>query len=439
MKIIYLSFLLIGSWACGSIKGKSMSNLEKQLTFGQYGHCLNSNGSFSKDGNWLVYDTRNDDSKIGMTGRIEMVNTNTGEIKTLYHTLNQSVYGPGVGAASFSPVADRVIFIHGIRNADKNNPYSFTRRTGVAIDMDNPEKPIFMDARDIEPPFTLGALKGGTHAHSWSGDGQWVSFTYNDFVIEQLAKTDASVKDMRAVGVMFPKVVEVKANGLENNNGTMFSVIVSKVTAAPKPGSDEINKAFEEGWIGKNGYEKTDGHWQKRAIAFQGNVVDSHGKEKAEIFVVDFSDESMKLQQRRISFLTHGIQGPRNWLKSTPDGKMIIFMTKDTAGFINAFGISPNGGAPKQLTFHSFNIQSAITISNDGKYLAYLAANTVYVTELSTEQTNQISPKFSDQQRPMGSIIWSPNGKSLAYNRYVGEGENRFLQIFTLAVRRNKT
>ena len=36
----------------------------------------------------------------------------------------------------------------------------------------------------------------------------------------------------------------------------MFSVIVAKVTENPQPGSDEIDKAFDEGWIGTKGYRR---------------------------------------------------------------------------------------------------------------------------------------------------------------------------------------
>ena len=133
------------------------------------------------------------------------------------------------------PTRSLVLFIHGIRNANKNNPYSFTRRTGVAIDIDNPFHPIFMDARNIIPPFTSGALRGGTHAHTWSGDGKWISFTYNDYIMEQLAKTDSSVKDLRTVGVMVPgHAVNVPIDSAgENNNGEMFAVVVAKVTEKP--------------------------------------------------------------------------------------------------------------------------------------------------------------------------------------------------------------
>src|SRR5690606_16502671 len=129
--------------------------------------------------------------------------------RVLYRTANQTEAGPGVGAATFSPVEDRVLFIHGIRNADASGPYGMTRRTGVAIDIARPGEPVFMDARDIVPPFTKGALRGGTHAHSWSGDGQWISFTYNDYVMEQLGKADMAIRDLRTVGIMVPHHVEV--------------------------------------------------------------------------------------------------------------------------------------------------------------------------------------------------------------------------------------
>src|SRR5690606_9394331 len=131
-----------------------------------------------------------------------------------------------------------------------------------------------------------------THAHGWSADGQWISFTYNDYPLEQLSQTNPAVKDLRVVGVMAPlkKVAVSDGGSLENNSGELFSVVVTKVTELPKPGSDEIDKAFDEGWIGTNGYLKPDGTRQKRAIAFQGNVRNPEGKTVAEIFVADLPD-----------------------------------------------------------------------------------------------------------------------------------------------------
>src|SRR5690606_15294525 len=117
---------------------------------------------------WVVYDSRNGDTHIGITSTIAMVNIEAKQIKRLYTTPNQTEFGPGVGAATFNPVQDRVLFIHGLTNCTKDQPYGFTRRTGVSIAIDNPDVPIFVDARDVKPPYTPGALRGGTHAHCWS-------------------------------------------------------------------------------------------------------------------------------------------------------------------------------------------------------------------------------------------------------------------------------
>src|SRR5690606_32171232 len=70
-----------------------------------------------------------------------------------------------------------------------------------------------------------------------------------------------------------------------------FTVLVTRTTANPKPGSDEINRAFEEGWIGTNGYVRSDGMRQKRALAFLGNVISVRGEKITEVFVVDLPED----------------------------------------------------------------------------------------------------------------------------------------------------
>jgi Tol biopolymer transport system component len=422
---------------------------EKQLTFGNKGHFLNTAQCFSPDGQWIVYDTRNDDTKIGSTASIEMVNVDTGEIKELYHTQNQTEHGPGVGAATFSPVKNRVIFIHGIGNANQRRPYSFSRRTGVAIDVDKPNIPYFMDARCVTEPFIPGALRGGTHAHIWSADGQWLSFTYNDYVIEQLSNINPAVKDLRTVGVMFPRPIFVPEdkNG-ENHSGEMYAVAIADVTENPRPGSDDIDKAFDEAWIGKNGYLKTDGSRQKRAIAFQGNVRDEQGHTKTEVFIADLPDDLTLAQtwqpiegtatsrpsvpfgvtQRRVTFTNTGIAGPRHWLKTTPDDDLICFLSKDDFGFINIFGVHPSGGPIKQLTSNKFDVQSGFNISPDGKLLAYIADDSIIVSDIFSGESNKISP----QEKPVGKVVWSPDGKMLAFNSYIKKGDQSYFQIMSL-------
>ncbi|HEX5154665.1 MAG TPA: DUF3748 domain-containing protein [Parafilimonas sp.] len=427
-----------------------------QLTYDNGGHTIHNTQCFSQDDKWIVYDTRNNDAMIAGTGSISMVNTQTGEIRELYHTKHQTLYGPGVGAATFSPAADRVIFIHGIRNADKNNPYSFTRRTGVAIDIAKPFQPIFMDARDITPPFTPGALRGGTHAHTWSADGKWISFTYNDYIMQQLEKKDPSVKDLRTVGVMVPGHPVAVPHNLseENNSGEMFSVAVAKVTENPRPGSDEIDKAFDEGWIGSKGYKKSNGEWQHRAIAFQGEVTNPDGTKKTEIFVLDLPEDLTTagpgrllqgtissrpevpagITQRRITNAANRIEGPRHWLRCTPDGSLIAFLSKDEKGIIQLFGISPNGGKISQLTFNDYSIQGPFNFSPDGAYVAYLADNSVFVTEIKTGTSKRLTPPVYNEENLTGPVVWSNHGFMLAFNKYIKDKKtgNLYLQLFII-------
>jgi Tol biopolymer transport system component len=186
---------------------------EIPLTNGKHGHTLNATQVFSPDGKWLVFDTRNDDTHISRTESICKLNIATKEIVELYKTKNQSMHGPGVGAAAWNPVNDQIIFIHGLLNCDKEKPYSLTRRFG-AITAGNHEagenaeigvrqQCYHAEGRNIQEPLTKGALRGGTHAHTWSADGKWISFTYNDYLMECLEKTSSSErKDLRTIGVM---------------------------------------------------------------------------------------------------------------------------------------------------------------------------------------------------------------------------------------------
>ncbi|WP_038008244.1 DUF3748 domain-containing protein [Terrimonas ferruginea] len=413
---------------------------EIQLTRDASGHCLNSTQCFSPDDQWIVFDGRNDDSQIGSTGTIAMVHTGTGEIRTLYKVPGQTAYGPGVGAATFSPVADRVLFIHGISNAGKDSPYSITRRTGVAVDIAHPQKPIFLDARDVTAPYTNGALRGGTHAHTWTADGEWISFTYNDAVTEP---------GLRTVGILVPgrQVIVSPDEKGEHHNGEMFAMLVVPVVAQAVPGSDEVEKAFDETWIGSSK--------NRRAIAYQGKMRDENGRLKTEIFVAEIPSDILELvaetdlrgtstslpvvpdliKHHRLTFTEKGVSAtPRHWLRSNAGGSQIAFLMEDKEGHIQLFGVSPADGKITQFTRHGFSVQGPFNFSPDGKKLAYTADNSVFITEVMTGKTERITPKTEDDDRPVGAVNWSNNGKMLCYNRYVDAAEGRFLQVFLVRV-----
>ncbi len=431
---------------------------EQQLTFDKKGHLLHNTQVFSPDDQWIVYDTRNVETEISENCCIEMVNVKTGETRLLYQTKHQSIYGPGVAAATFSPVENEVLFIHGLSNCDSSRPYSQTRRTGVAVKITRPGIPIYKDARDLQPPFTPGALRGGTHAHTWSGDGQWISFTYNDAIMAELEKKHKEVRDMRMVGIMAPygPVKVNKDTAGENKNGEMFTVVVSRVTEDPKPGSNEIEKAHGDCWVGKDGYIRTNGERQKRAVAFLGDTRDKANHPLTEVYIADIPDDVTHaspgapiegtaqtrplppkgVKQRRLTYTANrkypGIEGPRFWIRCAPDGSLIFFLMKDDRGIVQFYAVSPNGGPIKQITHNDFSVSGTFNVSPDGKFLAYAGGNNVYVTEIATGITKNMSPDNENHPGRVQWVNWSNNGKMIAYDRKVATEGKDYYQIFIL-------
>ncbi|RZM19834.1 MAG: hypothetical protein EOO88_36950 [Pedobacter sp.] len=119
-------------------------------------------------------------------------------------------------------------------------------------------------------------------------------------------------------------------------------------------------------------------------------------------------------------------------MQTTPKGDSIAFLSRDKEGHINIFAVSPNGGVIKQLSFHCFDIQTGFNFSPDGRYVAYGAENAVHITAVASGESHQVTENFSDDEAPAGPVSWSPDGKTLAYNRYVGRDGQRFLQVFLL-------
>lgn len=411
------------------ICGCTMSYKTEMLTTSPQGHTIHHNGAFSHDGQWIVFDGRNDDTKIGETATIGIVNLETGEEKIIYTTQNQTVFGPGVGAVSFSPKENKVIFIHGLPDANEEKPYAMSRRTGVGIDINFPEKPFFYDARDVSFPYTPGSLRGGTHSHCWSGDGELISFTYNDELVDP---------DLRVVGVMIPQEVHVDARA-GNNNGTMYSAIVTDVVRNPTPGSDEINKAFDECWI--NGYTNSKGEYINHAVAFQGNVVNRDGKQITEVFVVDITLEKILddknavgkegerpqvpkgIKQRRITFSEKGLSDTRHWLRASADGKYIYALAKDENDRNQLVQVEINSGKMEYISQNEHSIDYSFNLSPDGKQIAYIAQNNVYLFDLKDRKARKIS---SETGKMVGAPVFSPKNDIIIFNQYIN---NDYLQI----------
>jgi hypothetical protein len=435
---------------------------ERQLTTAPHGHILTNSNVWSPDGEWIVNDVRSDPAGTVFNGtRIEAVHVESGEVRVLY----ESHSGACCGAASFCPTSNKVIFIHGPENPTPDWQYCAWHRRGVVVEagvaMSRPASQGLiptknLDARDLVPPFTSGALRGGTHLHIYSPDGEWIAFTYEDHLLANLppGAADADL-NQRNVGVCVPHgPVRVKRDHPRNHDGTYFSVLVTQTVNQPRPGSDEISRACEEAWIGTSGYLRADGARQRRALAFQGTVVTKDRQSIAEAFLIDLPDDLTQageghlagtatrrpfppkgVAQRRLSYTADrkypGLRGPRHWLRSSPDGSRIAMLMKDDAGFVQLWTISATGGDPRQLTQNASDIASAFTWSPDGRSIAHVLNRSVCITDAESGQTRRITPRQPAEFAPRPeACVYSPQGDKIAYVRPAISGGSVYNQIF---------
>ena len=437
-----------------------MDTNEIQVTRDRRGHILTNTGVWSPDSQWIVYDTRSDPAGDRFDGStIEMVHVLTGEVRTLY----TARHGAHCGVVTFHPLEPKVVFILGPEDPSPDWQYGPSHRQGVIVDTTRPEAAANLDARDLTPPLTPGALRGGSHVHVWDAAGAWVSFTYEDHLLAQFSgPTPSNDINQRNVGVAVPgRPVRVDTDHPRNHPGEYFSVLATRTTARPTAGSDEINKAFEEGWVGTNGYVRPDGSRQLHALAFQGQLITAKGDTLSEVFIVDLPTDltvsgdgplagtlsrrptppSGALQRR----LTHtadrrfpGIQGPRHWLRSSPDGARIAFLMKDSSGIAQLWTVSPNGGPPQPLSHNPWPIASTFTWNPEGRLLAHVMDNSVCVTDARTGQTSRLTHRTEDARAPRPeACVFSPDGTRIAYVRQSAQGGEWHNQIFVIGVQKN--
>jgi WD40 repeat protein len=434
-----------------------MNSTELQVTDRPTGHILTNTNVWSPDGKWIVYDTRSDPAGEKFDGdTIEIVNVDTREVREIY----RSRRGAHCGVATFSPKENRVVFIGGPENPTADWQYNAWHRQGLVVDLDNENAAAPLDARDIAPPFTPGALRGGTHVHVFDPDGEWVAFTYEDHVLALLdaaAKSAAHDANQRNVGVSVPiGPTRVKHDHPRNHDGNTFSVVVTRTVNSPRRGSDEISRAFEDSWVGSHGYVRADGTRQRRAIAFQGQVVDENGKSLSEVFIVDIPDDitlagdaplagtsttrpapPRGVRQRRLTHTADrkfpGLQGPRHWLRSSPDGSRIACLMRDDQGIVQIWTISPNGGEPQQLTHNAFDVASAFNWSPDGRRIAFIADNSVFVCDAASGASTRLTERTDDSHAPRPeACVFSPDGRRIAYIRPVSNAGGTHNQVFVV-------
>lgn len=390
----------------------------KQLTFAPRNHQLTNTQTWTPDSQWLVFDVR--PSGASFTGKtIERVNVQTGAVEVLYTAPD----GAHVGVVTVSPQTEKYVFIHGPENPDADWQYDFHHRRGVVTENGSTHN---LDAMDITAPYTPGALRGGSHVHVFSPNGEFISFTYNDHVMHERSPA----LDLRNVGVAAPfGPVNPPCTHAREYGGSHWSVLVSRTTPAPVPGSDQINRAYEEGWV------------SNQQLAFIGDTLSLTGEKVPELFIVTLphNEQGWKtagdaplqgtpdtlpappqgVVQQRLTFTHHKpfpglVNVPRHWVRSHPQATQIAFLMRDDQGIVQLWLISPNGGEPRQLTQTTSGIQSAFNWHPSGKALGFVLENRI---ALCDAQRGEITFLTSDHGNPPSAdaVVFSPDGKKIAW------------------------
>lgn len=390
----------------------------KQVTFASRHHQLTNINTWTPDSQWLVFDVR--PSGASFTGEtIERVNIHTGELDVIY----RATQGAHVGVVTVHPLHEKYVFIHGPEKPDADWHYDFHHRRGVVTECGETRN---LDAMDITAPYTPGALRGGSHVHVFSPNGENVSFTYNDHVMHEYNPAH----DLRNVGVAVPfGPVNVSVQHPREYSGSHWCVLVSKATPAPQPGSDEINRAYEEGWVGN---EK---------LAFIGDTLSVKGEKVPELFIVDLpqTEQGWKqpgeaplagtettlpappagVVQRRLTF-THQraypglVNVPRHWVRSNPQGTEIAVLMRDERGVVQLWLISPEGGEPRQLTHLESDIQSAFNWHPSGNALGFVLENRIAIADVASGNVRFLT---TDHGNPPSAdaVVFSPDGNDIAW------------------------
>lgn len=411
----------------------------RQRTDGNYGHFLNHRQALSHCGQFLYYDTRNADPDIIKTTRIESLDLIDDTTRVIYDTQSRSDYGPGVGAVVCHPLRSSVLFIHGLTNCDQDRPYAVTRRFGAWASFD-PRKPAMrisaLENRNVRSEPTWGTLSGGTHAHSFSPDGRWVSFTYND----------ARLPDRRTVGFSLvdrwestdrQTMPEPKTCFEDNFEGIGWSALAM----IPE---DPIASAREECWI-SNQRDPQAPLKLAMIVRLASSVTDP--KRIDEIYVAEFPDCALRwpsmlrgpmhaseqkkvgswayavptgIEIRRLTYsesaVHPGIAGPRHWLQSSNCGRWIYTMMKDTQGTVRVVRVEVSDGRWEFVSENQESITHPIAIDPEGRQLSYLVGDRLTILDLQTGKESAMEWDTQAFCEIVGPVQFLRNSQGIFWN-----------------------
>jgi hypothetical protein len=437
--LIWPSLLILAMGFISTCKSEiiTVPMKEKQISITHKMHSLDNNDNFSPNDKFLCYDTRGTvfNQDIANCKSIEKIELATGSEIVLYEP--ESVTGeqgaPGVGAASWHPSENKVIFMHGplLNEVKARGYYGIRNRTGVEVSTDGLGKITKVDMRDIAPdrPTTSGAQRGSTHRHEYTQDGNRIGFTYDDYLMQNYDRT---------IGYM-------EVNDAVPEGYTHYFSVLLKPAEKGKSKAGEIERAYGDSWVDPTGSMR----------AFIGKVRTKNGVDySTDLFVADIPDgtdittahsgDKVHFPEPpagiKIRRLTHSgnVEGI---VRGSFNGKNIGYLSKDENGFMQVFIINSQGSdlsldnskQPKQLSTFSTNASALRWHPKKNWVFAIVDGN---IAALCAEPGNQFGKAvmLTDDQQIRSELVVSHHGNSLAYNIQKKQGKDNvnFKQIFIL-------
>jgi hypothetical protein len=396
---------------------------ERQLTFSPRNHYLDNNDNFSADGRFLCYDTREmfgpDIGNCGSIEKVEIANRNETVLYQPERRLTGEHAAPGVGAASFSPIENKVVFIHGppLAEAEVRGYYAKANRQGTEVLADGNGILRWLDKRDVDRSrdTVSGAHRGGTHRHEYSLDGKRIGCTYDDFLLTNYDRT----------------VAFMEKNPKPPVGASCYFAILVPIVARGMAQPGQLERASGDSWVGRQGLMH----------AFIGKVREPDGSYKESLFVVDvpadvdITSADSGSQTRfptppkgtKIRRLTH--TRAEGIVRGTVAGERIAYYGESADGTWQVFIIPSDGsdqspnpakrpmqvthlpkGAGPGLRWHpSGNV--VVCTSNGGIVAVCVKAGPDFC------KTVFLTPQGDGA--PRDQLVCSPDGALLAYNRIV--------------------
>ena len=391
------------------------------MTFSPISHNLDNNDNFSIDNLFLGIDTRDTvGSGIGGGTTIMKVNIWTGEETVVYApqpVLLGTDKAPGLGAASFSPLADELIFIHGplVAEVAERGYYNTRNRTGGIVAADGSQKISWADCRDVTSEETpKGAMRGGTHRHEFTADGLRVGFTYDDFLLQNYPRT---------LGFMKP------ASNM-CGNARYYATLLIPVVPAGTAKAGELEQADNDSWVGSKGLMR----------GFIGKVKEDNGTYTSSLYVVDIpenvdvttNDPGSKTrypgppQGTTIRRLTH--TRASGIVRGSYDGTRVAYYAPAPDGTNQVFIINSQGSdlspdpamRPVQATFFPGGVQGGVRWHPSGNSIAVQADNGVAVICVKPGPLFGIShfvTSHGASNTGIEALVWGRDGHRLAFIR----------------------